>query len=91
MITASYRFYAELNDFLPAFLRQRRFRLLQRKGSTIMEMIDILNIPRTEVDLILLNGEPADFSNRVQADDLISVYPLFRSINVSPFNRIKRT
>jgi hypothetical protein len=90
MITASYRFYAELNEFLPVFLRQRRFRLLQCQGSTVMEIIELLNIPHTEVDLVLVNGEPADFSCMVQADDRISVYPLFSAIDISPLNRIKR-
>lgn len=64
---------------------------MQRNGSTIMEIIDILNIPHTSIDLVLVNGEPVNFSFRVQADDMISLYPLFRSIDVSPFNQIKRT
>ena len=55
-----------------------------------MEIIELLNIPHTEVDLVLVNGEPADFSCRVQADDRISVYPLFSAIDISPLNRIKR-
>ncbi len=63
--------------------------LLQRQGSTIMEMIELLNISRTQVDLILVNGEPVDFSCMVQAGDRISVYPLFRAIDIFPFNRIK--
>lgn len=64
--------------------------LLQLQGSMVMEMIELFNIPRTEVDLILVNGEPVDFSCMVQAGDRISVYPLFRAIDISPFNRIKR-
>jgi len=55
-----------------------------------MEIIELLNIPHTEVDLVLVNGEPADFSCMVQADDWISVYPLFSAIDISPLNRIKR-
>jgi hypothetical protein len=89
MITASYRFYSELNEFLPAVLRQRRFNLLQCQGSTVMEMIELLNIPCTAVELILVNGEPMDFSCIAQADDRISVYPLFRTIDISTMHRIK--
>jgi len=55
-----------------------------------MEIIELLNIPHTEVDLVLVNGEPADFSCMVQADDRISVYPLFSAIDISPLNWIKR-
>lgn len=56
----------------------------------VMEMIELLNIPHTEVDLVLVNGEPVDFSCMVQADDWISVYPLFSAIDISPLNQIKR-
>lgn len=90
MITASYRFYAELNEFLPAILRQRRFMLLQCQGSTIMEMIELLNIPCTAVDLVLVNGAVMDVYRMVRANDRISVYPRFRTIDISPASMINR-
>ena len=64
--------------------------LLQCQGSTIMEMIELLNIPCAAVELVLINGAVVDFYRVVQANDRISVYPRFRTIDISPVIRIKR-
>lgn len=90
MITASYRIYAGLNEYLPAFLRQRRFILLQRKGSTIIDMLEMLGIPPAQVDLVLVNGEPVDFSRVVQTDDRVTIYPEFCSLDIPALGRQKR-
>jgi uncharacterized protein len=89
MTSASYRFYAGLNDYLPACLRQRRFMLLQRRGSSVMDILAILGIPPARVELVLVNGEPEDFSCIVRAGDRISVYPEFCSLDISPMGRQK--
>jgi uncharacterized protein with PIN domain len=46
-------------------------------------MIEALGVPHTEVHLILANSEPVDFSYLVQDEDRFSVYPTFRSIDIS--------
>ncbi|HUI82651.1 MAG TPA: hypothetical protein VL240_00415 [Candidatus Binatia bacterium] len=40
-------------------------------------------MPRTEVDLILVNSEPVGFTCLVRSGDRISVYPAFTSLEVS--------
>jgi uncharacterized protein with PIN domain len=86
---AHFRFYAELNDFLPAEKRQRDF--LHRFGlsPSIKDMIEALGVPHTEVDLILVNGRSVDFSYLVRDGDQISVYPVFESIDISPLVRVR--
>ena len=86
---AHFRFYAELNDFLPADKRQRDF--LHRFGlsPSIKDMIEALGVPHTEVDLILVNGRSVDFSYLVRDGDQISVYPVFESIDISPLVRVR--
>jgi hypothetical protein len=37
----------------------------------------------------MVNGEAVDFSHVVKARDRISIYPLFRSIDISPLKKIR--
>ena len=54
-----------------------------------MDMLELLGIPPAQVDLILVNGEPADFSRIVQANERVSIYPEFCSLDISPMGRLK--
>lgn len=83
------RFYAELNEFLPS---RRRARVIERSlqpGTTVKDLIESLGVPHTEVDLILVNSEPAEFSRIVQPDDRISVYPMFEALDITPLSRLR--
>ena len=89
MITACFRFYAELNDFLPPSRRKSNFaHSLERSGS-IKDAIEALGVPHTEIDLILVNGESVDFSHPVQDGDQVSVYPVFESLDITPLVRVR--
>ena len=89
MQQAYFRFYAELNDFLPVNKRQRTFSHPFTLSGSVKDMIEALGVPHTEVDLILANGHSVDFSYLVQADDRISVYPVFESIDITPALRVR--
>ncbi len=54
-----------------------------------MDMLELLGVPPAQVELVLVNGEPGDFSCIVQAGDRISVYPEFCSLDISPLGRQK--
>jgi len=58
-------------------------------SGSVKDMIETLGVPHTEVDLILVNGEPEDFSYRLQSGDRISVYPVFESIDISTLVRVR--
>lgn len=77
MVAVSFRFYAELNDFLPPARRQRRFIHRCAQDATIKNAIESLGVPHTEVELVLVDGEAVDFPERVRDGDEISVYPAF--------------
>ena len=81
--SATFRFYAELNDFLPP--RQRFTDIpLQFKGrQTVKHLIESLGIPHPEIDLIIVNGISVDFGTITQDGDRVSVYPVFEIINIS--------
>jgi uncharacterized protein len=89
MAVASFRFYEELNDFLPLQRRKRDIAFVCAPGATVKHAIEALGVPHTEVELILANGESVDFGYVVQHGDRISVYPAFESLDVTPALKIR--
>ena len=87
--TAYFRFYAELNDFLPKNQRYALFPLAFKNRQTVKHLIESIGVPHPEVDLILVNSEPKDFSYIVQDKDVISVYPVFESFDISAENKLR--
>jgi uncharacterized protein with PIN domain len=86
---AWFRFYEELNDFLPAHLRTRRFPHVFARRASIKDMIEALGIPHTEIEVILVNGESVDFSYIVNDGDDVSVYPMFESLDIRPVLKLR--
>ncbi len=89
MSKVKFRFYAELNDFLPTNNRQVLFDHEFRGRASVKHLIESLGVPHIEVDLILINGLSVDFSYIVEAGDHISVFPVFESIDISPVGRLR--
>ena len=85
----SFRFYAELNDFLPSERRMVSFVHSIDKNPSVKDTIEALGVPHTEVDLILVNGESVDFAYLLQNGDKISVYPVFETIDITPLLRVR--
>ena len=82
MVHARFRFYAELNNFLPFAQRWRFVRHACSREATVKHMIEVLGVPHTEADLILINGKSVGFSYRLLDGDEVSVYPAFRMLDV---------
>lgn len=89
MQTLSLRFYAELNDFLPPGRCQTESRHLIDRNASVKDVIESLGVPHTEVELILVNGAPVDFSYGVRDDDRISVYPAFKRLDIGSLGRLR--
>jgi uncharacterized protein with PIN domain len=89
MPRASFRFYAELNDFLPPKRKQVTFEYDFNGHETVKHLLESLGVPHTEVDLILVNGVSVDFSYRVSEGDQVSVYPIFESLDVTPLVHLR--
>jgi len=89
MAEARIRFYAELNDFLPAELRFQELSYRFLDVTTVKDRIEAYGVPHTEVDLILVNGEPVDFAWRVWDGDRVSVYPVFESFDIAGLTRLR--
>lgn len=87
---AYFRFYAELNDHLPA---GQQFCTIEKEFFTpaaVKDIIEGFGIPHTEVELVIINGESADFCQLVQDGDRVAVYPVFESLDITPELRIRR-
>lgn len=89
MVNAVFRFYEELNDFLPAAKRGRAFEASCAERSTTKHMIEALGVPHTEVELILVNGESVGFDRLLCDGDRVAVYPMFEALDVTPLLRVR--
>lgn len=89
MAQTTLRFYGPLNDFLPRSQRRKPFSNPFIHRVSVKDMIESLGVPHPEVDLLLVNSEPAPFSYLVQDGDFISVYPAFYSLAMAPFSLVR--
>ena len=89
MNQAEFRFYEELNDFLPAASRKRDIAYQFRGSPGIKDPIEALGIPHTEVELIVVNGHSVGFDYRLGDGDRVAVYPVFEALDVTPLVRLR--
>jgi uncharacterized protein len=90
MPKGTFRFYEELNDFLPKHRRKTDFEATFKGKRSIKDMIEALGVPHTEIDLILVNGNSVDFNYILQDKDRVSVYPVFESLNITNVTRLRK-
>jgi len=84
------RFYGELNDYLPLAKQGRSFVAECKNQTSVIHLINSFCVPSSTIDLILVNGEAVGFDYLLQINDRVSVYPLFRSIDISHLQLINR-
>jgi len=76
MVTARFRFYGQLRDFLPPERRGRFFTHAVKGCPAVKDTLEALGVPHTEIDAVFANRRPADFSHRLQPGERIEAYPL---------------
>ena len=87
--TALFRFYAELNDFIPRDKKQKQFSYYFTGNPAIKDAIEAIGIPHTEVDLIIVNGKSVGFEYQLQNSDKVSVYPVFENFDITQIIRLR--
>jgi uncharacterized protein with PIN domain len=55
----------------------------------VKDLIESVGVPHTEIDLIVVNGESVSFDYLVKDGDLISVYPVFEALDISPVIKLR--
>ena len=89
MPEAHFRFYEELNDFLPVDRRRQEFRVFFDEPRNVKHLIESVGVPHTEVEIILANGESVGFDYLVRDGDFVSVYPVFELLDVRSLVRVR--
>jgi uncharacterized protein with PIN domain len=77
MVTATFRFHQALNSFLPRERRERSFAAECARRATTKHMIEALGVPHTEVEAVLVNGEPSGFERILAEGDHVDAYARF--------------
>jgi uncharacterized protein with PIN domain len=83
------RAYAELNDFLGSESRGLTTRRPCRSHQTVKDVLEAMGIPHTEVDLILVNGNPVGFEHRPATGDRIAAYPMFEALDIGSTGQLR--
>ena len=87
--TCEFRFYEELNDYLPA--AQRKTTITREIAGTpsVKDAIESLGVPHTEIDLILVDGTSVRFDRRLRGGERIAVYPEFERFDITQVHRLR--
>jgi hypothetical protein len=80
---ACFRFYEELNEFLSQDKRKTLFEYSFNGTTSVKDAIESLGVPHVEVDLILINNVSVGFSEKLKNGDMISVYPVFETFDIT--------
>jgi len=84
-----FRFYEELNDYLPP--AQRKCTITREITGTpsVKDVIESLGVPHTEIDLILVDGLSVRFDRRLRGGERVAVYPEFERFDITPIHRLR--
>ena len=86
---AEFRFYEELNDFLPEGRRKRDFTVEVDPARSVKDAIESVGVPHTEVDLILVDGRSVGFDHLLRGGERVAVYPMFEALDITPLVRLR--
>jgi len=87
--SAEFRFYEELNDYLPPHRRRTSFKIAFKGRPSVKSMIEALGVPHPEIDLILVNGCSVGFDHPMEEGARVAVYPVFEAFDISPLVRLR--
>jgi uncharacterized protein with PIN domain len=90
MIRVSLRFYGDLNDLLFGSFNGPIVKRHLPSPTSVKDLIEGCGVPHTEVDLILANNRPVDFSYIIEEDQQISVYPFFNHLDIPASERLQK-
>lgn len=89
MNRAEFRFYQELNDFLPRERRGVSFDHAFHGSPSVKDAVEALGVPHAEVDLILVDGESVPFTHHLCDGDRVAVYPVFESFDLTGLSLLR--
>jgi uncharacterized protein len=87
--TSFFRFYEELNDFLPEQFFKEIYPFSFNGTPSVKNIIETIGVPHTEVDLILVDGISVGFEHQLKGNEQVSVYPVFESLDIFPIIKLR--
>lgn len=87
--SAEFRFYEELNDFLPEGRCKVSFNQSFDGTPSVKDTIRAIGVPHGAIDLILVNGLSVDFNYRLKGGERVAVYPVFERLDISPTTKLR--
>jgi hypothetical protein len=86
---AEFRFYEELNDFLPKEKRKRSFTYQFYGNPTIKDALEASGVPHPEIEIIVVNGISVGYDYHLTDGDRVAIYPIFESLDISPLVKLR--
>lgn len=87
--SAEFRFYEELNDFLPPGRRRASFAYSVSGTRSVKDAIEAIGVPHTEIDLILVDGQSVGFDRVLRGGERVAVYPVFERLDIAPLQHLR--
>lgn len=87
MYEVNLRIYGDLNKIIWKKHVEKDVSLQINSTHSVKDLVESLGIPHGEVGLILVDGEVEDFTRKIYGGERISVYPVFRSIDIGSTSR----
>lgn len=75
--TATFRFYGDLNDFVPTRRRGVASEHVLPEPTTVKDATEAQGVPHVEVGSVLVDGEPVGLDRRLRGGERVAVYPRF--------------
>jgi uncharacterized protein with PIN domain len=88
-VSAEFRFYEELNDFLPPERRRSTFAYSVAGTRSVKDAIEAIGVPHTEIDLILVDGQSVGFERVLRGGERVAVYPVFERLDIAPLQHLR--
>ncbi len=86
---ATFRFYEELNDFIPPARHKIAFDYAFNGTPSVKDSIEAIGVPHSEIDLILVDDVSVGFDHLLHGGERVAVYPMFRRIDISSLKRVE--
>src|SRR6266478_7714842 len=81
-------FHGDLSFFLRSKASTIERQLSER--TSVKDVIEACGVPHTEVDLVLVNGQPVDFSRVLESESSVDGFPIeLETVTSFPENRLQ--
>lgn len=90
MLQVTLRFYGDLNGLLYEDPDGRTMQRSLPGPTSVKDLVEGCGVPHTEVDLLIVDGQPVDFSHLIEGGERVSVYPFFNELDIPAAHRLQQ-